>query len=192
MRPGGLLGGIARAALRGAAHTAVRRSMGGRGYGRGFGMGMPYYRRRRGGSLFTLLILAAIGAFGYQKLEPQMRPLPTSAVSGRAQHVIDGDTFSLGGYSIRLWGIDAPERDTAAGPKSTQALQTILRGRNLTCQPMGWSHDRLVARCDVGSRDLSTVMVRTGWARDLPSKSRGAHAELEAQARAEGRGIWAN
>jgi endonuclease YncB( thermonuclease family) len=185
------LGGL----LAGAAIGYLLRG-GRRGYnpmGGGMGMGMPY-RRRRGGSLLPMLIMGAIAYFGYQHYQKQQPtlPLPKSAISGRAQQVIDGDTFHLGGFAIRLWGIDAPERDTAAGPKSTQALQTILRGRNLTCQPMDWSHQRLVARCDIGGRDLSMVMVRTGWAKDLPSKSRGAYAELEAQARADGRGIWAN
>jgi endonuclease YncB( thermonuclease family) len=114
----------------------------------------------------------------------------TAPISGRVQWVTDGDTFALNDYKIRLWGIDAPERDTTFGPAATRALTSAVRGKELTCQPVDKNHDRVVAQCKVGTVDLSAALVFGGWARDLPTKSGGAHAKLESAAKAAGKGMW--
>jgi endonuclease YncB( thermonuclease family) len=171
--------------------SSLLRGGGRRGYGNMGGMG--YYPRRRGGGLFSYLILGALAYFGYQHFSKQNQypALANVPMIGRADRVIDGDTFYLGGQSIRIWGIDAPERDTKYYAASTQALQTILRGRVVTCKPVDRSHNRIVAQCSLGEkRDLGSILVRTGWAFDLPNKSGGAHKQLEKQAQQDGRGIW--
>jgi endonuclease YncB( thermonuclease family) len=44
-------------------------------------------------------------------------------------------------------------------------------------------------RC--GKDDLAAIMVRSGWAVDWPSYSRGAYADMQDAARRENRGLWA-
>lgn len=178
-----VLGALAGAALLGAMRRNSRAPM---GYG-GPSMG---YRRRRGGGFLGILLILAAGYFGSQHLPKDQAPVPTQNITGRVQHVIDGDTFYLQGTSIRLWGIDAPERETAQGPDSTRTLQLLVRGRAVDCMPVSRSHDRLVASCTTNGRDLSQAMVRLGWARDLPNKSGHRYAQDEADARQARRGIW--
>jgi endonuclease YncB( thermonuclease family) len=163
-----------------------------RGYGGGM-MGGGYYPRRRRGGLLPMIILGGLAYFGYQHVDKknQHPALSNTPMIGRVAHVIDGDTFYMGKQAVRIWGIDAPERDTKYYSASTSALQTILRGRTLTCTPIDRSYERIVAQCSLGpNRDLGSILVRTGWAMDLPNKSGGAHKQLEKQAQQDGRGIW--
>lgn len=128
--------------------------------------------------------------------------VPTSAlaqsISGPAS-VIDGDTISLTGERVRLYGIDAPEiaqtcsRDAAdwACGRSAQALLTqIAEGRVVECTPQDRdAYGRIVATCRVGDRDLSQVMVREGLAIAL-AQAPDEYREAENRAKAFGLALW--
>lgn len=88
--------------------------------------------------------------------------------------VYDGDTFYCRtGEAVRIWGIDAPEMNTRAGPPSGAALRAMLTGRVLVCLPRGRSYRRIVARCFLHNQDIAWPMVRGGWAHDWPRYSSG-------------------
>jgi endonuclease YncB( thermonuclease family) len=60
------------------------------------------------------------------------RPQDSSECSGSAacftgvvDRVIDGDTLEVSGERIRLVLVDAPERDTRAGPGATESLREL-------------------------------------------------------------------
>lgn len=170
--------------------VAVSSAVGGR---RGYGNNP--YRRRRGTGSSLLLIALALGA-GYMawKKESASNSLDANqygTMIGRVERVVDGDTFYLQGHSIRVWGINAPERDEPGYHEATRALQTLLNRRILSCTPVGTSYNRIVAACTADNRiDVSAMMVKGGWARDYPSKSGGRFAALEAEAKAAHRGVW--
>ena len=122
-------------------------------------------------------------------------------LAGTAQ-VIDGDTISIGDTRIRLWGIDAPEREqTCAGKNgdtdecgrdAAAVLRELTRGCCVGCAEQG--HDqyrRVVAVCRTESSELNAAMVRRGWAVDYAHYSGGRYRSEEQQARREGLGIWA-
>lgn len=115
-------------------------------------------------------------------------------------HAIDGDTLAIDGVHVRLWGIDAPELhqgcqradgDWPAGTTARRALAVLVEGHAVACRDRGSDHDRRVATCAVEGRDLGAALVETGLAFDYPRYSRGAYREVEAAARAAGRGVWA-
>lgn len=121
-------------------------------------------------------------------------------IAGRP-HVTDGDTLRFGKDSVRIAGIDAPERaelcdeDTdrakPCGQIAAEALRDKIGKQIVTCT--GGTIDRynrLVATCYAGGEDLGAFMVRSGQALAYRRYSMAYVAE-EDEAREAGRGLWA-
>lgn len=121
--------------------------------------------------------------------------LPTEQGTGRSakppkgtflcgvQYVTDGDTFRCSnGARVRLSSIDTPEmpgscrlgRACAPGDPyaAKAALQRLIGGRTVKCEPVGMSYNRVAAWCSVNGMDLSCAMVRNGHAIRLPKLDR--------------------
>lgn len=118
----------------------------------------------------VLLVLFILALAQQAKAQERDVVLSTSQI-----RVIDGDTFAVGETRFRLWGIDAPEMDTAAGKRSATALQAALNTTTrILCQDTGdTSYGRIVLRCD----PLSCAMVAAGMARDWPKYSGGLYQQ---------------
>lgn len=117
-------------------------------------------------SLATLLTLIATPATAQENL-----------ILCASPGITDGDTFRCdGNLKIRLWGIDAPERNAPGGLQATKALANITAGQTLVCKRRGKSYDRIVAQCWIGQRDVAAQLVRQGHAVDLPKFSRGYYS----------------
>jgi endonuclease YncB( thermonuclease family) len=87
--------------------------------------------------------------------------------------VVDGDTIIIGSRHIRLFGIDAFERDQmcgrfACGAQATRVMRELVRGQIVTCEKQDVdSYGRIVAICHSATGlDLGSVMVRRGLAVD--------------------------
>ncbi len=112
-----------------------------------------------------------------------------------ARYVIDGDTFVLNnGDTIRLAGIDTPEKGDINYDRAGYELQRRLVGRELTFE--GDSYDRygrLVRFVFADGVNVNVELVRTGWARAFMHKGTPYESLLEkaqAEARAGTKGIW--
>ena len=113
---------------------------------------------------------------------------------GRAA-VIDGDSLVLEGHRIRITGLDAPEigqictadgRDVACGKAAKQALNDLVRNREIDCRVEDEDrYQRLLARCFVGEEDIGEQQVSAGWAVATEN-----YHEAEAAARIAQSGIW--
>jgi endonuclease YncB( thermonuclease family) len=123
----------------------------------------------------------------------------TLVLQGRVLDVHDGDTIKVqldsGPISVRLHGIDAPERNQPHGEESTAALARLVGGKSVDLEPVGQkSYGRLVAIVYVGSINANKRMIEGGeaWAaRKYLRKERDAHWCMdENAARAAKRGIW--
>ncbi|WP_456390314.1 thermonuclease family protein [Profundibacter sp.] len=146
--------------------------------------------------ILTLLLMGGI----YTVLRSVDEPLPVAAdVQGRA-HVHDGDTFTVSGVKIRLFGIDAPEMDQsckmpdgtdwACGRWSRDEVRRILNGRDLRCVKQVYDkYGRMVARCYLGEQDLARMLVVEGIVFSYASYSRDYITDEKAAAVA-GRGLW--
>jgi endonuclease YncB( thermonuclease family) len=154
-------------------------------------------RRTRRLLLPFLALLAAAAAAWLGELLPGGGP----DMAGPAA-VVDGDTIRLGGRTIRLDGIDAPEarqtcrrdgRPWPCGAEATDALRRVLHvhGAEARCTTTGRDrYDRTLARCRVDGRDLGALQVREGWAVAYRRYS-SRYVPEEWLAWAGGRGIWA-
>jgi endonuclease YncB( thermonuclease family) len=100
---------------------------------------------------------------------------PLAADLRGAARVVDGDTLDLAGTRVRLFGIDAPERDQtcldadqhewACGQWVTAQLAALTQGQDLRCRPLSTDrYGRTVARCFLRDQDLGQKLVQAGLA----------------------------
>jgi endonuclease YncB( thermonuclease family) len=106
-------------------------------------------------------------------------------LSGRVASVHDGDTLTLSGSKVRIWGIDAPELKqkcggSACGVVARDALQELVKGRVVTCvQKDRDRYQRVVSSCQVSGADLGEQMVRSGNALDYRRYSLGRYRQAD-------------
>lgn len=109
-------------------------------------------------------------------------------------NVYDADTFREGDTDlrIRLWGVDAPERDQPYGETAAAELATFLNASlPLTCEKMGTSFDRIVAICKrEDGADVNEFLVENGLVWDAPKFSKGRYSKAMETARSAGIGLW--
>lgn len=114
--------------------------------------------------------------------------------------VIDGDTIRVGGETVRLFAIDAPERDQTCtrpdgtawrcGDWSAAEVRRLFGGARASCEAVDTDrYGRTVARCVVNGRDMGEVLVAAGYARAYLRYS-DLYLEVEKQAVVAGRGIF--
>jgi endonuclease YncB( thermonuclease family) len=108
------------------------------------------------------------------------------------ERTVDGDTFVAGGKTIRVWGIDAPERGDPVFLASKMYMEVLLENaRELRCKFIDVDRfGRAVMHCQADGLDIGSLMVQMGMARDYRNYSGGYYAEEERWAREAGAGIW--
>ena len=149
-----------------------------------------------GGRAATLAVVA-LGFGGYVR----PRTFSVNAQNAALVQVHDGDTFRIGDFSLRLYGIDAPEGDQLCGNVRTRCGDTArewLKARlsngvqcDQTLSRTGRVRDalgRALVRCLIpapnGSVDLSEEMVRQGYAVQFRGEDYG-YNEAERRAQSE-------
>ena len=114
--------------------------------------------------------------------------------------VRDGGTLQAGKVVIRLSGIAAREADATCkdgngkswpcGAAAKTALTRLIRARAVSCAlPKGGEHHIFETSCEVAGTDLSTWLVRQGWATPKGPND-AALAKAAAAAKSEKLGLW--
>jgi endonuclease YncB( thermonuclease family) len=130
--------------------------------------------------------------------------------AGRVTEVVDGDTLHVrlagtdekagrkaGVVKVRLYGVDAPEKDQPHGREAARALSALVLDKGVVLQRITTDHfGRHVSLVVVDGRDVSTALIEGGqaWAfRRYLGRRPGDErlCALEYQARAAGAGLWA-
>lgn len=152
--------------------------------------------------LLCLSLLSALGACAAS-------PKPPPVLRVRVQTVLDGDTFharpadgvfpkgvkrvhdSL--VSVRLEGVDAPERDQAWGDSARVALERLVAGAVVEVEIVTIDkYRRIVGRVRRDGLAVNARMVRDGHAWMFRRYSTSAQLDsLESEARGRRRGLWA-
>ena len=113
------------------------------------------------------------------------------------KRVVDGDTFiassdGIPNQKIRIWGIDAPEKDEPYYLTSKLYLETIIDEGKLNCTLIDVDkYKRDVMRCYSDGIDIAGMMVHMGMAKDYVRYSEGYYEREEIAAQVNERGIWA-
>jgi len=127
------------------------------------------------------------------------RGLSGDAIVGEAT-ALDGDTLTINGQRIRLFGVDAFEaeqrcpgagrRNWGCGGVATRSLQSLVADTTTVCFPRDIdAYQRTVAVCRAGGTDLAAAMVVRGLAVAYARYSHDYDAEQEL-AKSGGTGAW--
>lgn len=127
-------------------------------------------------------------------------PALAQFVVGEAK-ALDGDSLTVSGRQVRLFGMDAPEFDQtcqkdgqswACGEASKEQLSGLVAGQRVECQGQGVDqHGRVLAVCFAGGFELNRAMVEQGWALAYREFS-DDYVAAELQAKRSGLGIWSS
>ncbi len=149
-------------------------------------------------SLFFLLSSFSVSSSEYKKIQ------------GYAQ-VIDGDSIIINNKKIRLFGIDAPEKNQICkkngtvykcGIRSTNSLKFLINNQKLVCSYKNKDrYGRILGECDlleswndkssyIANGILNNVMVANGFAVAYVRYSK-KYLQSEKKAQALKKGIWA-
>jgi endonuclease YncB( thermonuclease family) len=124
----------------------------------------------------------------------------TMRITGNVTSVHDGDTITVGGESIRLASIDAPELDQAYGQQSRAHLAAMVLGQSVTVTyAQKDQYDRVlgtVFKPDCSQVNLNQVASGAAWYYeaykcDIDIRQRQAYASAHAAARSAKKGLWA-
>jgi endonuclease YncB( thermonuclease family) len=124
----------------------------------------------------------------------------TLRITGNVTSVHDGDTITVGGESIRLASIDAPELDQAYGQQSRAHLAAMVLGQSVTVTyAQKDQYDRVlgtVFKPDCSQVNLNQVASGAAWYYeaykcDIDIRQRLAYASAHAAARSAKKGLWA-
>ena len=131
--------------------------------------------------------------------ETDIEPRPTKKIYSRVI-VPDSGTLKAGDVVIKLNGIvpskadaqcqDEKGKSWPCGAAAKTALRQLIRARAVVCDLPGPGKQKsFAARCAVSGTDLSTWLVRQGWAKpsDLPEPALADAAEA---AKSERIGLW--
>jgi endonuclease YncB( thermonuclease family) len=120
--------------------------------------------------------------------------------AGKVVGISDGDTISVlragKAVKVRLYGIDAPEKAQAFGTKARQFTATLVFQKDVTVIMRATDlYGRIVGEVLLpDGRSLSQELVKAGmawWYKPYAAKDTTL-AQLEAEARAAKRGLWAD
>lgn len=111
--------------------------------------------------------------------------------------VHDGDTVSVdcagNRKKVRLAGIDAPELKQQYGRESRQALANLVFRKTVTVRrKTSDKYGRDVAEIGIQGHDVSSLMVRDGYAWVYERYPIRSLYPLQQEARRDRRGLWAN
>ena len=159
-------------------------------------------RLRAGGSgmVAVLVFTSLAGMSGDPSAQPRVSIEPPlfGELEGHVR-AVQGDTLDarMGDrrVGIEIIGIKAPRGNTPCGKEATAFLQELVDDGALVEAEAGVVHKKYVGMYDVRTRDgrsIAEEMVAAGLARVTGQGKRNrALADLEAQARAAGRGcVW--
>jgi endonuclease YncB( thermonuclease family) len=127
----------------------------------------------------------------------------SETITGKVIRVEDGDTLTIsvpspqGARQIRvqMHGVDCPEKEQPYSDQAKQFTTRMALGKTVACEVKSAdTYDRMVVVAIVEGKNLNRELVKAGmawWYRHYAPKDREL-ADMEEEARAAKRGLWAD
>lgn len=159
------------------------------------------YRSILSAILPAALLLAAGPANGQTAKKPNtFSSVPVTTIKGPGQ-ALEGDMLVVAGTTVRLMGIDAPDRGQMCKNRygheldcftiSRDVLETLVKGEEVECTLADQNrHRQMMGECRVRGVDLGGAMVARGWAFQFWGLT-AAYQKAEAYAQSHKMGLWA-
>lgn len=147
-----------------------------------------------------LVLIALVGLFGLWAFSDTL--MPVEPMRSATVKVRDGDTLTMTGKDVRLYGIDAPEykqicqnsagKSWPCGDMARAKLLMLVGTDEVTCEPQATdNYGRAVASCGTAKvPDLALAMVEAGMAANGVDGGEGPYAVSESLAQVEKIGVW--
>jgi len=122
------------------------------------------------------------------------------AMQARVDRVIDGDTIKVstvdGPLTIRLYGVDSPERKQAFGQAAQNFTETLVAGKSVNVEPIDIDrYGRTVAIVMLGTQNLQEQLLLSGYAWVYPQYCKKAFCQpwtvLQGISAGNRVGLWA-
>ena len=117
--------------------------------------------------------------------------------NAKVHRIIDGDTVVVetverGLLTLRLWGIDCPEKKQRFGPQATEFLSSLVTGKPLTIKVKAQDqYGRNVAQVFYSGADVGLMMVKYGYAWHFTAATKDKNlAKAQAEAQKQRLGLW--
>ncbi|HLA95016.1 MAG TPA: thermonuclease family protein [Pyrinomonadaceae bacterium] len=143
---------------------------------------------------------AVESVFGYEHFS-----IERNDCAGRVVSVVDGDTVKVLNsqnreITIRLAGIDAPEKSQASGMTAKQYLTDLVLGKTVGCESSKTDrYGRVVGKLSLNGTDVNLQMVRgcQAWhykeySKEQNSNDQALYSEAEIISRNNRCGLWAD
>ena len=106
--------------------------------------------------------------------------------------IIDGDTIEINKEKIRFGGINSPERNEIGYRLAKDKLIEKIDNNIVICvrEKNKDKYRRTVAECFVNGENLSSFMVKRGYACDYIYYSKGKYAKEQKYAQDNKLGVW--
>ena len=147
-----------------------------------------------------IVMIVLIGLLGVWAFKDTL--FPPEITRAEAVKVRDGDTLTLIGKDVRLYGIDAPEytqicqnkagKDWSCGEQARLKMVAIIDDLEVICETKAVDkYGRTVATCSTAKvPDIALALVEAGLATNGVDGSDGPYAVSESLAEVEKLGIW--
>ncbi len=127
-------------------------------------------------TLAALAVFALAGVLMMLIKSPRA-DVTTATIDGPVRYVVDGDTLYIEGHTpaIRIWGINAPEKDETGYQAATNALSRLVYRQTVSCRFIETDrYGRSVSQCFLpDGRDVGAELIRQGFAVEYCRFSKG-------------------